>query len=406
MSRSLQRINKNPDREVRATLHAGKKSRTTDVTLTANTYFPVHSLFTFDREGTVSTGRARYGYGVRHNNFLTLDDTLITGYTTTKMSDNVYAYHAIPITQSGMSMVYGFTKSEASPLKDFESYDLRSYSKSGSIFFYQDIFNKDKNMGDISFGIDGNDKDVYTNEGLLNRDRLRVMRMSTSLVIPAFGGTNYIRPEYSQGLKMFGARSGEQASRGAHDDFSKFKLDLSHRKRLPAGMQLNLKSTLQYAGEKLAPQEEFSMGGIDSVRGYPFGDYYADSAVQTNIELLIPAIFLPKEIKLPYAKSPLRDSIQGIVFFDYAYGYRRGSREGEKTFDRMASLGAGIRIRLYDQVYLRVEWGVPLSMADAPISESTDVRCHISLNFEDQIDREWQRISKLIKDNKVVEAKN
>ncbi len=42
MSKSLQLMNKNPDRDVTATLHAGTKAGTTDVLMTPSTNFPVH----------------------------------------------------------------------------------------------------------------------------------------------------------------------------------------------------------------------------------------------------------------------------------------------------------------------------------------------------------------------------
>lgn len=402
ISRSLQRMNRNPDREVKSTLSAGKEPRTTDVTLTATTYFPAHFSFTFDREGAATTGKARIGYAGRHNNLLGLDDTLIAGYLSSTGSDNLYAYHSIPLSGFGTSMMYGFSRSEAFPGGDFESYDLRSYSKSASVFFYQDIFDKDKAYGDISLGLDGNDKNVYTNDGVLNKDRLRVLRMAANIYFQAFGGMNYIRPELSQGLNILGARSGLFASRNAGNEFTKFKIDLTHRKTFVHNIQLVLKGSAQCAGEKLTPQEEFAMGGIDSVRGYPFGDYYADSAIQLNVELLVPPAFLPDTIRMPYARTPLKDNIQGLLFFDYAYGTRRGRIEGEKTRDRMASVGTGVRIRLYDQIYFRLEMGVPLPFADVPMSESCPARVHISLDIDEQLHKEIARIEKMVRNNAVV----
>jgi len=400
LSRSLQRMNKNPDRDVKATLHAGKEPRTTGVALDTKTYFPLHFLFSFDREGAVATGKARIGFAGRENNLLGLDDTMIAGYTYSEHSNNVYAYHSVPVGYRGTSIIYGFNRSEAFPKKDFEIYDLRSYSKSASIFLYQDAFYKDVNFGEFSIGLDGNDKDVYTNNGVLNRDRLRVLRVGANLYARGFGGMNYIRPEFSQGLNLFGARRASAvSSRHAGCTFSKFKLGLTHRKQLPLKMQLILKASGQCASEKLTPQEEAALGGIDSVRGYPYGDYYADSSIQTNIELLIPPAFLPDEIRLPYAKGPLKDSVQGLLFFDYACGYRRGKIQGEKTFNRMASLGLGVRVHLYDQLYLRLEWGVPLSpFVDEPLSEMARSRVHISIDFEDQIPREIVRIKKMVRD--------
>ncbi|MCX5680882.1 MAG: hypothetical protein NT079_01110 [Candidatus Omnitrophica bacterium] len=72
VSKSIQLMNKNPDREVKAALQAGKEPKTTDVVLTAKTRFPAHFTASFDNAGSISTGKGRQGYGIKHNNFLGL----------------------------------------------------------------------------------------------------------------------------------------------------------------------------------------------------------------------------------------------------------------------------------------------------------------------------------------------
>jgi hemolysin activation/secretion protein len=134
MSRDLQRMNKNPDRDVNASLHAGKKPGTTDVLIEADTRFPVHPFFSFNNEGTRSTGRETLGFGVKHNNFLTVDDTLIAGYTFGKDFSGTYAYHSIPITNIGTYLFYGFSDSKAIPKKEFSQFDIRSQSQNVSFF--------------------------------------------------------------------------------------------------------------------------------------------------------------------------------------------------------------------------------------------------------------------------------
>ena len=47
MSKSIQLMNKNADRDVSATLHAGKKPGTTDVLLDVKTRFPIHFFGSF-----------------------------------------------------------------------------------------------------------------------------------------------------------------------------------------------------------------------------------------------------------------------------------------------------------------------------------------------------------------------
>ncbi|MFQ5952159.1 MAG: ShlB/FhaC/HecB family hemolysin secretion/activation protein [Candidatus Omnitrophota bacterium] len=381
MSRDLQRMNKNPDRDVNAVLHAGEKPGTTDVLIEADTKFPVHPFFSFNNEGVRSTGREQYGFGIKHNNALFVDDTVLVGWSLGEHFSGVYAYHVVPITNIGTSFMYGFSDSRSRPEKEFKQFDIRSWSQTGSFFLTQDLFKKAEYLGEISMGLDVKDKKSSGLTGTINRDRLRILRFRANLIHKYPGTITTISPQFSQGLNFLGARSKNPlSSRAADSVFSKFDLGIRHRRALPLNFQAVLNFKCQFASEKLTPQEEFSLGGINSVRGYPSGDYLADIAFLTNFELLIPAFFIPETVKLPYAKQPLRDSLTGVFFVDQGYGEKRGALPTETKKDNLFSIGTGLRIRMFDMAYLRLEWGFPLG--EDPITERANSRFHLSLDFQ------------------------
>jgi hemolysin activation/secretion protein len=131
----------------------------------------------------------------------------------------------------------------------------------------------------------------------------------------------------------------------------------------------------------LTPQEEFSLGGINSVRGYPSGDFLADNAVQTNFEFLVPAYFIPENIKIPYLDDrPLKDNVTGVVFFDYGWGQKRGKKLTEDDDASMAGIGVGIRLRAMKFGVIRFEWGFPVG--DKPLTETAPGRFHISIDLK------------------------
>ena len=401
ISKSIQLMNKNPDRQVKAALHAGKKPGTTDVALTPQTTFPAHFTSSYDKEGSSSTGKSRIGLGLRHNNFLGLDDTLLTGYTFGQNFNGIYAYHTLPINYEGASLLYGFTSSKSIPKKEFAAYDLISKAKTSSISIHQDIFDKDEYRGEVYAGFDAKDKTVSLNTGTYNRDRLRVLSFGGNFLQKGMGSSTYISPEFSQGINAFGASSkgNPLASRGAHSTFSKFTLGIQQKRILPLNLQANLKFKTQLASTKLTPQEQFSLGGIDSIRGYPSGDYLADNASLANAELLIPAIFIPKSWQLPYAKESIRQQTTALVFADYGWGERRGALPTEKKSVNFLGIGAGLRTRLYDQALLRLEWGFPLG--NNTITEAGKSRFHIALDFQDRLPEEIERIRKLIEEENI-----
>ncbi|MBI4706949.1 MAG: BamA/TamA family outer membrane protein [Candidatus Omnitrophica bacterium] len=395
ISRSIQMMNKNPDRTVKAALRAGTKPGTTDVILTADTHFPLHATASFDNEGTVATGKSRIGTGFRHNNFLGLDDTLLGGYTFGQAFNGVYAYHSVPISPVGTSLLYGFSRSKSVPKKEFAAFGLNSVAYNYSWSVHQDIYKKDEYLGEMFFGFDAKDKTTRENAGVDNRDRLRIFSLGGNFIKRGFTSVTSFAPEFAQGVDAFGAssRGNPLASRNAKSNFSKFNLGIQHKKILPLNLQGNLKFKSQVSSTKLTPQEEFSLGGIDSVRGYPAGDYLADNALLASAELLVPAFFVPSGLRLPYAEAPFKDQTTLVLFTDYGWGDRRGALATDKKEVNFVGVGAGLRFRLYNQALLRLEWGFPVG--DPSITEAGHSRFHFSVDLQEKLPEEVERIQKM-----------
>lgn len=404
ISKSVQMMNKNPDREVKAALHAGDKPGTTNVILTPKTRFPMHGQYTFDREGVVTTGKERNGFGARDNNLLGYDDTLISGISYGADFNGIYAYHSIPVSSEGTSLLYGYSYSLSTPQKDFDRYALKSVSETVTATIRQDIYKKDEYVGDIYATFDSKDKVTWykLGTGTLNRDRLRELTFGGSYAIHGTRSVTYISPELNQGINIFGTskKNNPLSSRqGATPTYMKFSLGLQNRTSLPFNLQQSLKLKLQIPSEKLFSQEQYGIGGIDTVRGYPPSDYLADKMALVNAEMLSPIFFMPKLWKLPYDDKPLKDQITAITFFDYGYGEHRGDPKPR----RLSSVGVGLRMNFYNQVLLRLEWGFQLKLlGQDPLSEGyAPGRFHISLNIEDKLPGEIERIIKEMREERM-----
>lgn len=401
MSKSLQMMNKNPDREVKAALKAGKKPKTTDVILTSNTRFPIHFTTGFDNDGQIPTGKYRTSFGIRDNNFLGLDDTLVLGTMFGDRFSGRYGYHSIPVSKFGTSILYGASRSESKPNKDFDVYDMRSFAYNENVSIHQDIYKKDEYLGEVFMGFDFKDKLVYANSGgpdspanagIINKDRLRVLSMGGTYIKRTSDSSLYATGEYDQGLRILGASTGGNpyASRDASSVYAKFLAGLNERSRLALGIQNSWKVRMQFAPQKLTPQEEFALGGIDSVRGYPPSDFSADTALLTTYEILLPAIVIPKGWKLPYSENTLRNQTSGVLFLDYGYGMARNIH----TAKNMTGVGMGIRVNVYDEALVRIEYGWPIG--DKPVTEGgRDARLCFAVEFQDKLPEDIERIKKM-----------
>jgi tetratricopeptide (TPR) repeat protein len=211
-----------------------------------------------------------------------------------------------------------------------------------------------------------------------------------------------VKPEIYQGLNLFGARrKNEYSSRQAENTPTRIIVTGTFKQALVKNFQISLKGKAQFASEKLTPQQQMYLGGIDSVRGYPSGDYLADSGAYSNMELLIPAWFIPDWVRVPYGERPIKEEITGVFFWDYGYGCKRGQIEGEEVTRRMSGIGWGVRMRLLNQALLRLEWGIPMDpMVNYPLTErgGNRPRLHFSIDFQDDWPEEVERFAKVYKE--------
>lgn len=401
VSQSLQLMNKNPDRNTKARMRAGAAPETTDVYLQTESAFPVHGLALFDNDGSTSSGKSRQSYGLRDNNLLGLDDIFLYGYNFGRDYNGFYAYHNIPINYRGTYLLYGYSESKSEPTKEFAALGLKSKAESATVSLHQDLFTKGDYLGEVFVEMTAKDKTISEDTGVLNRDRLRIFGLGGNFFYRELGSTLSLSPKFSQGIDAFGASPDDNplASREAPSVFSKLELDLRYKKMLPLNLQASVRFRGQVASEKLTPQEEYSLGGMDSNRGYPASDFLADNAVNNNLELLFPAVFIPGSWRLPYADNALRNQTTGVVFLDQGWGMRKGSNPSEKNHVNMLSAGVGMRFNFFNQALLRVEWGFPLG--DKSITEGGNSRFHFSIEVQENF---LQKLMQL-KQRPVEEAK-
>jgi hemolysin activation/secretion protein len=94
----------------------------------------------------------------------------------------------------------------------------------------------------------------------------------------------------------------------ASPSFTHFNADVSHTQELPVGFQLWGKMQGQIADGPLVSSEQFSVGGLDTVRGYLESETLSDSGVVGSVEVRSPDIgsWLEGQMKDETGKGPAR----------------------------------------------------------------------------------------------------
>jgi len=383
LAKSVQRMNDNPDRDVKAILQPGDETGETDIYLKVKDRFPLHVGGSFDNQGTESTGRRRFGANFRHNNFIFPDALLLSGAFLGKDFGSVYGQYLIPITPFGTKLALGFSHSRISPKKEFKIFDIDGRSQNYTATISQPIVERERFSINSHLGFELKESVTHNVAGTSRRDRLRVLRPGFDIRLDDRLGSTVLSNEVSFGIDGFGATSVNNplsSKRGAPPNFVSLTGSLYRSLRLPFNTFGTARFDYQLSLDKLTPQEEQYLGGLNTIRGYPEGDFLADQGFTLRLEYFVPPFFVPDNWQIPYMNKPLKEQFQLLFFSDLGYGRLRGVRDGQTRSRYLHGIGAGVRIFLIKNLSARIE--LAHAIGNEPLTESNHTRVHFSLNAD------------------------
>ena len=141
------------------------------------------------------------------------------------------------------------------------------------------------------------------------------------------------------------------------------------------GWTWQLRSSLQLSNANLLSSEQFSAGGIGSVRGYEQGEVVGDNAFFVSQEWQLPVI--PTKVLLPgYNETGL---LRPFAFQDYARTWSTDRLPDEDAFN-LHSIGVGLRYQVARNLSLKIAHGWQLRGSGS--SDTGDsYRTHVSLQL-------------------------
>jgi hemolysin activation/secretion protein len=200
-------------------------------------------------------------------------------------------------------------------------------------------------------------------------DELRVARASLRGFLDDGGQATTLFFQASYGLDLLGASDASPTRRSRADADAGFvKLDLFASHYADIGEHFGLYGALaaQWSGEPLLQSEEFAAGGLPFGRGYSYGEISGDSGMALSVEF---------RAGLDPNLDPV-SFLQGYLFADAAEIWDEAG--GAVS---LASVGAGMRVTLYDRVTAGLEFARPLDIAPAE-EGNRDWRQFFSLSAE------------------------
>ena len=159
-----------------------------------------------------------------------------------------------------------------------------------------------------------------------------------------------LRSQFSVGVDIFDATTN---SGGAPDGvFFAWRGQAQWLRQLNAANNINLvvRSDLQLSPDQLVPIEKFTVGGINSVRGYRQDLLLGDSG-----------FFLSGEVRIPFYRwSNRQNDLSIIPFADFGTIWNNGDNVINQVEDTIGSVGVGLQLALSNTLRARLDYGIDL----------------------------------------------
>ena len=317
---------------------------------------------------TPSVGSFQRGLEVNHNNVLGYADRFSFVYKNTDGSNDFDGSYSIPVNamDGTVGLRYRYVDSEIIE-DEFDNLGIESETDEIELTLRQPLlltassestqefalgleFSRQTNNTTIENTVTGEQVDFPLSPGAdANGDtNISALRFFQDWTRRTRQDVLAARSQLSVGLDIFDATVNEGAADGK---FVAWRGQVQWLRQLVSSSNINLlvRSDLQLSSDDLVPLERFSLGGVESVRGYRQDALLSDSG-----------LFASAEVRIPFYRwSNGQSSISAIPFIDFGTSWSNSENINQDE-DTVASFGVGLQLDLSNTLRARVDYGIPL----------------------------------------------
>ena len=344
-----------------------------DVIVTEHKLFDAGIGLSNRRPPSVGAEEAEVYVGTK--NLTSLGDTLRLNYTFTDEgmkevdfdgADNYAISYSLPLHTSGTSLELGKVRSDYVILEEpFDTLNIESDTQMVSVGIRQPIYNDLKHEFSVSlkgerrqsktmvsgmpFSISPGSTDGMT--------RIAALRVSPEYVYRSSKRVIAVRTTLSFGLD---AQDPVLDESYMEPEFFSWLTQASWVEAIGSSENLfALKSYYQHTDERLISMEQFSLGGMNTIRGYRENQIIRDNAFSIS-----------PEVRIPILRDRYTKPIMHLIpFFDYGIAW---NAEGDRDRESIYSLGLGLTYKPTDYVNMSLYWGY--AFEDFDIKDDDDLQ--------------------------------
>jgi hemolysin activation/secretion protein len=357
-------LNDWPDRQVTPTLQAGVKPRTVDVGLNVKDSLPLHASLELNNRYNQSTTPLRINASVSYDNLFQLGHAISLSFQIApQRPDDAEVFSGsylarIPNVDWLTLLLYGLdsnsnvsTVGNTNVIGKGQVIGARAIlSLPGGAGFYQTLSaGIDYKHFDQDVGLSGSSLATPVTYYPVTATYSASWQGATGLTQFDFGPTFNIRNIGSNPSEFDAKR---YSTLKTASGFIYVRGDLSRTQDLPGGYQLFAKIQGQLSNQPLVNSEEFSVGGLDTVRGYLESEVLGDDAILGSVEIQTPSL-----------AQFLGPKVNDWRLFAFSEGGQANILEPlsqQQAVFNLASLGIGSTIQLINHLNGAVDFSLPL----------------------------------------------
>ena len=369
-----------------------------DVIVTENKLFDAGIGISNRRPPSVGAEEAEVYLGTR--NLTSLGDTLRLNYTFTDEgmdevdfdgADNYAVSYSLPLHTSGTSLELGTVRSDYVILEEpFDTLNIESDTQMVSVGIRQPIYNDLKHEFSVSLKGERRQSETMVSgmpfsispgstDGMT---RIAALRFSPEYVYRSSKRVIAVRTTLSFGLDTQDPVLDESYM---EPEFFSWLTQASWVEAIGSSENLfALKSYYQHTDERLISMEQFSLGGMNTIRGYRENQIIRDNAFSIS-----------PEVRIPILRDRYTKPIMHLIpFFDYGIGW---NAEGDRDRESIYSLGLGLTYKPTDNVNMSLYWGYAFEEFD--IKDDDDLQDY-GIHFQVRIGTDFLDPSKDVRPDK------
>lgn len=381
LERELLLINDLPGVTARSVLSpSASKTGAADMAIILD-YDPIDGLVSVDNYGSRYLGPLQVGAAATLNSMLGMNEAISAQFVTAPQSWYELAYGSLgyeqPVGTMGTKVHFNGSITDTDPGWDLKQFDVEGRSYLLNVGATHPFIRSRTENLTARLNFDWRRVRSSNNIEDTRRDRLSVLRLGGryEFIDTLIGAAaNTLDAEVSKGLGIFGASDEGDANltrADADPQATKLEAEIQRLQRVTDNFNVLIGARGQMASNALLSSEEFSVGGINSGRGYDPSEITGDHGISGKVELQWrePVKFDQKFV----------ESYQLYSFYDIGRVWNEDATTSAQKRDSLASVGAGVRFDLPYDVDANLAVALPLTREVATKS-SEEPKYYFSLS--------------------------